>query len=133
MKKLVSCLIMTMLIFCTNISLVNASAIEKGNPVASYSHDGIISSGRMPTVTGNLSASSRSLRDYQTCRPNGKSLLNSLNFIFSKSNLHKDTTRPLTVGTGLYFLGGLRHTCPKPIIAINPDDPLLSPRSIFVI
>lgn len=42
MKKAVSCLIMIMLILSTSISLVNASDIEKGNPTARYSHDGII-------------------------------------------------------------------------------------------
>ncbi len=42
MKKSVLCLVMAMLILCSNTSLVNALDIEKGNPTASYSHDGII-------------------------------------------------------------------------------------------
>lgn len=42
MKKTVSCLIMTTLIFCSNIGAAQASAIEKGNPAASYSSDRII-------------------------------------------------------------------------------------------
>ncbi len=41
MKKTVSCLIMIMFILSTNFSLVNASDIEKGNPTAIYSPDGI--------------------------------------------------------------------------------------------
>ena len=39
MKKPVLCFVMAMLILCSNISLVNASDIEKGNPAATYSHD----------------------------------------------------------------------------------------------
>jgi hypothetical protein len=31
-----------------------------------------------------------------------------------------NTTRPLTAVTGLYCSDGLRHTCPKPLIASNP-------------
>jgi len=43
MKKTFLCLIMAVLIFCTNISFVNASSIEKGNPTGTYSYDaGII-------------------------------------------------------------------------------------------
>ncbi len=42
MKKSVSCLIMAMLILCSNIGAVQASAIEKGNPAALYSSDRII-------------------------------------------------------------------------------------------
>lgn len=42
MKKAVLYFMVTMLVLCTNISLVNASDIEKGNPAANYSYDGII-------------------------------------------------------------------------------------------
>lgn len=45
MKKAVSYLIMTMLVLCTNVSLVNASDIEKGNPAATYSDRIILSNG----------------------------------------------------------------------------------------
>ena len=98
-----------------------------------------ISSGHMPTVTGSLSTRFRSLNRCRICRPNGRSLLNSLSFTFSTFNPHKrhcrsvkglrveifcaragNTTRPLTAVTGLYYLDGLRHTCPKPLIASNP-------------
>ena len=42
MKEAISCLITTMLIFCSNTTFVNASDIAKGNPTAIYSSDRII-------------------------------------------------------------------------------------------
>ncbi|WP_313758980.1 hypothetical protein [Tissierella sp.] len=45
MKKVVACLIMTILILSINISLVNASYIEKGNPTATYADRIILPNG----------------------------------------------------------------------------------------
>ncbi|WP_026476237.1 stalk domain-containing protein [Alkaliphilus transvaalensis] len=42
MKKTFSCLLMTILIFCANSNIINASDIEKGNPSAIYLSDRII-------------------------------------------------------------------------------------------
>ncbi len=45
MKKVVACLIMTILILSINVSLVNASYVEKGNPTATYADRIILPNG----------------------------------------------------------------------------------------
>ena len=78
MKKAVSCIIMTMLILCTNISLVNASYIEKGNPAAIYSDRIILSNGNevdLNEYTTLLFLNGTLITDYEIIIRNDRALV----------------------------------------------------------
>ncbi len=79
MKKSVSCLIMAMLILCSNIGAVQASAIEKGNPAALYSSDRIIlSNGTEVDLQENaalLFLNGTPITDYETIIRNDRALV----------------------------------------------------------
>lgn len=79
MKKAVSCLIMAILLLCTNISPVDASDIEKGNPTAIYSPDGIfLSNGNRVDLNEYatlLFLNGTLITDYEIIIRNGRTLV----------------------------------------------------------
>jgi hypothetical protein len=79
MKKVIWCLAIAMSIFCFNISYVNASDLEKGNPTATYTFESIIlSNGNKIDMDANatlLFLNGTLISDYEIIIRNDRSLV----------------------------------------------------------